>query len=365
MSLIPKDLLSAAKKKIESAKDEFDRLDGTETAREINKDLKRGDSKPATKEKPSKSAGMFDDASQSESGEEDDGGYLTMSDEYLDSISPQSETDQPVYDMFDGPARDMIKEKKQIPRDISFKDFSLIVLLWGDEGTGKSQQVMSFPRPMLIIDLENRLMPLALKNKFPFDSIVSPVTYGNMFDIDGVRTLGNVRKLLDKVMIRGEREDIKTIALDGIADIRPFAIKEWLVDKARKGKRRQRPNTLGDWGEVNEKVREICHRLINWGRKKNKNVVFTTQVGYDDSGNREVPEAKKWILHNVDHKFHMVARDGEFLAYCEKSWHDPFFWVKIGKDDSIADMLRDTSYLHDKIEEYEESLNQTSEDMFE
>ncbi|MHA1291110.1 MAG: AAA family ATPase [Promethearchaeota archaeon] len=256
------------------------------------------------------------------------------------------------------------KPAKTIKPKTKFSDFPIIILLWGEAGHGKSTQVMQFEKPMIILDLENRLLPLAIKNKFPVENIINAVNYNEKFDIDGPKTLDDVRNAIDKIFNSiASGENIRTIAVDGISDIRPFAVKEWLSEKPG----RQRPATAGDWREINDKVRDICFRVINFGRANDINIVFTAYLGgkYEKLERiADVPAVKDWVEYNVDHIFHIYANGGRFLAYCEKSWYDPFFTIDLTGNVSLFQLLKNPKLLEQKIKERKEVKEQEEVEMF-
>lgn len=227
-------------------------------------------------------------------------------------------------------------EKKQTKKKSNF-DFSkhpLIVLLWGEDGSSKSEQIMKFEpkKHTLIFDLEDKLRPLAAKLDFPQENIINAKKYNKKFDADGPATLQGIRDIIDeikecKISEKGKYADIKMIVFDSISDMRPYAVLEWLEENIE----RQKPSNPGDWSQINDKVRNICFSLINMGLQTDTHVVFTAQIGYDYDEKKEIPACKPWIWHNIQHKFRCRRDDinQQFYAFCEKSHYDPFFTINL------------------------------------
>jgi len=238
----------------------------------------------------------------------------------------------------------------------------IIILLWGYDGTSKSEQILKFKPAPIVIDLENKLEPLAKKLNFPLENIIVASKYNEKYDISGPNTLNEIRNTLETIRERFKKGNgISAIALDGITDIRPYAVAEWLSENPS----RQRPSTAGDWRDINDKVRDICFQMINIGRAEGISVFLTAQVGGEYVNNvrvRDIPDCKTWISHNVDHKFQLTRDDANkrFLAYCEKSYHDPFFSLdltdwKHGDKPSLMNILQDSELVTKYRNEFENS----------
>ena len=227
------------------------------------------------------------------------------------------------------------KEEKIIEQkiDFSFEEYPIIALLWGYDGTSKSEQIMKFePKEhTLIFDLEDKLRPLAAKLGFPQANIINAKKYNIKYDVSGPETLQGIRDIIKEIKKckreeKGRFKDLQAVAFDGISDIRkPFAVLEWLKEHPD----RKKPMNWGDWGEINDKVKDICFSLINMGLVTNTSIFFTAQIDWKED--KEVPDCKPWIWHNIQHKFKMTRDDTNkrFYGYCEKSHHDPFWTMNL------------------------------------
>ena len=240
-------------------------------------------------------------------------------------------------------------EEPEPTEDLEYGDFPLITLFWGDDGQGKSLQAMGFEKPIKILDVENRLKPLAMRMGFPLGSIVDVVAYTDTYRRDGKATLTDIRETIGGLMNEG---GIRTLVIDGITDIRPYARDEWCEEKDRAN-----PVTAGDWRDINDKVRDICFPLINWGRAKNINIVFTAMVAPKYENLKRVgeePACKNWIWHNVDQKFRLFtdSKSQKYLAFCEKSWFETLVTLDLTGQVFIHDLLRDHKAWKENIKKY-------------
>jgi len=262
-------------------------------------------------------------------------------------------------------------DKKPQPK-ISLKpkdNNQIIILLWGYDGTSKSEQILKFKPAPIVIDLENKLRPLAEKLKFPLDNIIVASEYNEQYQIHGPNTLKGIRDTLMQIRDKIKKGiKISAIALDGITDIRPYAVSEWLDENPN----RKNPATAGDWGDINDKVREICFQMINIGRAEGISVFLTAQVGgvYEKNVRvKEVPDCKDWIWHNVDHKFKCYNENQKFYTFCEKSYLDPFWTIDLTdfthtSKPSLMNILQDSKLLEKYKKEYIDSKQNIGLDVF-
>jgi len=268
----------------------------------------------------------------------------------------------------DAPKKAESKPKTKTKKKVMSRKVSevppILILLWGYDGTSKSEQIMKFKPEPLIIDLENKLEPLAKKLGFPLDNIIVASKYNEKYEILGGDTLETIRDMLSKIRKKiQDGEQISAIGLDGISDLRPYAVEEWLEENPK----RKQPTTAGDWRDINDKVRDICFQLINIGRVERISIFLTAQVGGEYKNNvrvKDIPDCKPWITYNIDHKFRLYVEDKEFLAYCEKSYLDPFWTVALTDfshetKPSLMNILQDTKMLNKYKKEYEEQTKQT------
>jgi hypothetical protein len=256
----------------------------------------------------------------------------------------------------------------------NLEEYPIIILLWGYDGTSKSEQILKFRdkegRAPLIFDFENKLRTVAIKLGFPQENIVTSGKYNKKYQFDGPTTLREFRILLDDIKERfqkGENLGFSAIALDGITDLRPHAVKEWLAEHPT----RENPVTPGDNAEVNSKVRDIVFSLINLGRSEDIHIFLTAQVsGHYENGQKiyDIPNCKDWIWHNVDHKFRLWKVDDKrkFYAFCEKSYYDPFWTIDLtdwthNTKISLMNILQDPKKITMCIEEYKKQQKEETD----
>lgn len=258
----------------------------------------------------------------------------------------------------------------EIKNDFKFSEYPIIALVWGYDGTSKSEQIMKFePKDKTIIfDLEDKLRPLASKLGFPQENIINAKKYNAKYDVSGPETLQGIRDILNEIKKckrerKGKFKDVNAIGFDGVSDIRkPYAVMEWLKEHPD----RQKPMNWGDWGEINDKVRDICFSMINMGLVTNVSIFFTAQIDFKDDA--EIPNCKPWIWHNIQHKFKMTRDDvnHRFYAYCEKSHHDPFWTADLTdfthkEKLSLFNILQDPKLVEQYKEDFEKEQTEIAE----
>ena len=244
----------------------------------------------------------------------------------------------------------------KVSRQKTKKAYTLVCLVWGDESVGKSEQILKFRPPVDVIDVEGRLGPLCDKLGFPREHWHPAIAYTEDGHRDSRRTLNNIRRILKDIIAKLKRGTSNGIALDGISEIRTFCVAEWREERGR-----VQPANAGDWGEINEKERELLFPIINLGRvlKTNVFLVAHTREKYDGLKPVEIiPGCKPYVTRNVDHIFRLERDDvhKRFTAFCTKSILDPFFFLDLTdwghQSASIFNLLSDPEELEKrKIEE--------------
>ena len=181
----------------------------------------------------------------------------------------------------------------------------IIGILSGEPGSGKSQQSMQSEEDIIILDMENRLEEKR-KRFFPdrLITIKNLMKYDPYFNEDQIGSFNAfIQEVKDLVKTK---EPPRTVVIDGIGDLRDFAHAKWAYDNNRK-----RASNPGDWEHINDLVRDTLFPLINWGRAKDVNIIFTSSMKDDYTvverdGKKEsakcgrVPAHKDWVSYNVD-----------------------------------------------------------------
>lgn len=192
-----------------------------------------------------------------------------------------------------------------------------ILIFSGEPGSGKTTQAMNWEEPILYLDMENRSQKTF--DKYYHDKIInikSCMAYTKDYKEDHIATLQNFERELKGM------NDVRTIVIDGISDIRDYASTKWAIREKRK-----RPMNPGDWEAVNDIVRELLFPLINRCRIQGINLIMTAQFKDDyalDSEGKSskigrIPALKDWISYYVDTLITLEYRKPHYKAICTKS----------------------------------------------
>jgi hypothetical protein len=137
-----------------------------------------------------------------------------------------------------------------------------------------------------------------------------------------VATLDVLRKRIGDLKSAG-RVDAATIVIDGVSELRAYAIDEWVQHKIKQGKKRVQPDNPGDWGEVNDIVRQLLFPLINFCRLTGTNLVLTCGIKDQYENDIVIGEElaiKDWVAYYVDFIYWLKAsQQNEYLVECRKS----------------------------------------------
>jgi hypothetical protein len=141
----------------------------------------------------------------------------------------------------------------------------LVALYYGEAGTGKTYNALSFPAPMLVLDTEHRC-ELVLK-QMKEDKEVYIATVTSMKDItDGINAF---YKLTKDLLGKTDFADNPTIVIDSASIIYQLAQEQYLADTNS-----QKIYPQFAWG----KVYDILDSLVQKIRFLGYNLVFTAQM---------------------------------------------------------------------------------------
>lgn len=205
----------------------------------------------------------------------------------------------------------------------------MIVILSSEPGKGKTFQSMGWEEPILYLDMENRTQKTF--DSFYKDRVISLkkcMAFTKDYQEDHVKTLENFQ-----VAIKSITPADRTIVIDGISELRDYAVTKWAKDNNRK-----RPVNPGDWEEINDIVRGMLFPLVNRCRAEGINLVMTSQFKDDyetverevRDGNRivvkkesvkkgRVPALKEWQTYNADVHIILDYKKPKYMATCVKS----------------------------------------------
>jgi len=243
-----------------------------------------------------------------------------------------------------------------------------VAIISGQEGTGKTTQVVGVAKassPTLWAILE-------LKDKKKIERCVSPdfsvqilyTTYPRghekAMSVDPIATLQNVLEWKNNIMARTDLP--KTIVIDGISDLRDYAISAWVIKNNIERKAEGKPprksigeKNIGAWGEVNQVVRDLLEPLINLALIENINLLMTAQFKEEWLGGDKVgyiPDLKPWMSYPIPCLFSLYSTEKGYSLTCTKEPDNPRW--------AVEDLEKDTGLLkalivHDLIETTEET----------
>lgn len=158
------------------------------------------------------------------------------------------------------------RRKKEMAFQLKLADLSqhdyLKVLVWGDQGTGKTRFGTTFPGPVLAIDVGEKGY-IAFKKEAKAGKL-------------DVTEIEDFQQLLDTLLyLRDHETKYKTIILDSMTGLSNMAIMSFLESKGKKisleTAKKWGSLTQSDYGEIANKVKP----LLNTIKDLEMNVVFT------------------------------------------------------------------------------------------
>lgn len=167
----------------------------------------------------------------------------------------------------------------------------IVAILSGSEGVGKSTQTIEIAKAfqpvkwgVLELKDEERLA------KFKSETFI-PETLFKMYppghelqgNEDPIETLKAVEQWRDSIF--KIRPFPQTIVLDGVSDLREYAIDAWTINdnavriaKGREPRKGIGEKNLAGWSEVNTIVKHILKPLVNLALKERLNFIMTAQM---------------------------------------------------------------------------------------
>lgn len=240
-----------------------------------------------------------------------------------------------------------------------------VAIIAGLEGTGKTSQVLEIgkefgPTVWGILELKDVEELTEMKS-----STFRPERLYQVYD-DGTELQGNVDPVKTLESVRKWRDEIyalkplpRTIVIDGISELRDYAIDEWIIRyNAKNGKTRQSigEKDLGAWGEVNGAVKKILEPLINKALLQHVNFVMTAGmkekyvdghiVGY-------TPDYKAWMARSVQCLVQLSCANEAYNLKCLKEPKNPRWSVdRIKKKTGLLDALRGHNLIEAALNNY-------------
>ena len=165
--------------------------------------------------------------------------------------------------------------------------------------------------------------------------------------VNPINTLNNFENWRDIVL----SEERKCIVVDGISDIRDYAIEEWIQTHPiydSKGNEKKRESigakNLTGWSEVNKRTRALLEPLVNYGLYKGVHVFFTAQMKQlykDNIRVGEQPDIKEWMEYPVECLIILKKTEDTYTCTCDKApmWSQGAFSSELRKDTGLLEVM--------------------------
>jgi hypothetical protein len=231
-----------------------------------------------------------------------------------------------------------------------------VAIISGREGTGKTTQVLGVAKASpstvwAVLELKDKnKLKQCISNDFDVQILYSiyPRGHEKAMSVDPIVTLQNVLGWKNAIMHLDKLP--KTIVIDGISDLRDYAISAWIIkdneERKTQGKTPRKSigeKNIGAWGEVNQTVRDLLEPLINLALIEDINLLMTAQckeewldgdkVGY-------IPDLKPWMSYPVPCLCSLSSEKDTYLLSCYKEPDNPSWIVdELEKDNGLLKAL--------------------------
>ncbi len=225
----------------------------------------------------------------------------------------------------------------------------VVAIVAGRGGVGKTSQLLFFAQtitPSMWAIMEQK----DIKAVNAAGVVSVPLCkFTSTYMIDPHRTLNAFEGWRDAVL--SPPHDLKLVVVDGISDLRDYAIEEWIALDNEKRVLDKRPprksigeDNLGAWGEVNKRVRLLLEPLINFGISHSVHVFSTAQmkqVYKDNKRTGEEPDIKEWIEYPCEAILILHKEGARYYCTCEKApiWSKGTFTEDLVKDMGLLTVL--------------------------
>lgn len=199
-----------------------------------------------------------------------------------------------------------------------------LFLSYGNPGDGKTTQHLSLCKCLpdsiyLVLERKDEEL-LERKGEGVVFKVIEQ--FDENYLEDPIATLDNLQMQFKEIM---NTNKYKNVFVDGVSDIRGFAMKEWIYkdNRARKvAGEKPRESIAGEnlsaWSAINDRTKGIIRPLVNWATVKRTNVFFTAQMKDNYINNKKIGQAinvGEWLEYDVDVKVRLYRdRDSNFMA---------------------------------------------------
>jgi hypothetical protein len=160
--------------------------------------------------------------------------------------------------------------------------------------------------------------------------------------VDPVATLAKLEVWIKNIILHVDPQSIQTVVIDGISDMRDYALQEWIKkdNAARKSYGKPLRHTIGEenlsaYSAVNQRVRRLIEPLMNWAMANGINLLLTSQMKEKWVDRNRVGmeiDLKPWITYPAESIF-ILHHDGpSYFGECYKVPH----WTKCPATVSLA-----------------------------
>lgn len=238
----------------------------------------------------------------------------------------------------------------------------------GSEGVGKTTQLLTlakaYPKAYWI------LMELKDKRKLKVEASESfkvhnayrthPKGHEHAMQVDHIATLEAISTARDDILDARPQ----TVVIDGISDLRDLATITWAGEYNEKnGTKLSMPKykDFGEWGKINQKVRDILEPLINFALTEDTDLWMTAQMKDDYVNDVKVgtkPDLKEWMSYPVQCLFVLERTKSGYSLICTKEPENAAWEVsELEKDMGVLKALME----HGLVDRSESVLEQVAE----
>jgi len=229
-----------------------------------------------------------------------------------------------------------------------------VAIIAGRGGTGKTSQLVTlaqvlFPTKWAIMEKKDEHAVKA----------ITGVSTQLIHAIDKDYNIAPQKVLMEfgkwRDVILHEKDKIACVVIDGISDLRGYAIDEWIqthpIFDSKTGKERQRESigaeNIGAWGEINKRVQSLIEPLVNYALYNKVHLFMTTQMRDVYIGNNRMgqePDIKDWLEYPCECLlvFTKDKRTEHYECSCEKAplWSGDSGWVEeLRKETGLLEVL--------------------------
>ena len=229
----------------------------------------------------------------------------------------------------------------------------VVAIIAGRGGTGKTSQLITLARlfPLTRWAIMEKKDERALKT---VEEVKAQLIYAidKEYNTNPMKILNMFGEWRDSIL---QSSKTKGIIVDGISDLRNYAMEEWLqthpIYDQKTGEERKRKTiggeNIGAWGEINKRVRLLVEPLINYSLYHNIHLFLTAQMKDTYVKNTRVgqePDIKDWLEYPCECLL-VLKKDKNTDHYecsCEKAplWSGESGWVEeLHKDTGLLEVL--------------------------